>query len=81
MIRFLTEIWFSKISAMNYSIVFFNQFINYFPPPFSFGDLDSEHARTLAVSKACQAIAITIDYRLAPEHPYPAAINDFINAS
>ena len=51
-------------------------YINFHGGGFIFGDLDSEHARTLAISKSCQAIAITVDYRLAPEHPYPAAIND-----
>ena len=55
-------------------------YINFHGGGFIFGDLDSEHARTLAVSKACQAIAITIDYRLAPEHPYPAAIDDCFTA-
>ena len=55
-------------------------YINFHGGGFIFGDLDSEHARTLAISKACQAIAITIDYRLAPEHPYPAAINDCFTA-
>ena len=51
-------------------------YINFHGGGFIFGDLDSEHARTLAISKGCQAIAITVDYRLAPEHPYPAAIED-----
>ncbi len=51
-------------------------YINFHGGGFIFGDLDSEHARTLAISKSCQAIGITVDYRLAPENPYPAAIDD-----
>ena len=51
-------------------------YINFHGGGLIFGDLDSDHARTLAISQSCQAIAITIDYRLAPEHPYPAAIDD-----
>ena len=55
-------------------------YINFHGGGFIFGDLDSEHARTLAISKACRAIAITVDYRLAPEHPYPAALHDCYTA-
>lgn len=43
---------------------------------FALGDLDSYDAICARHAIAAAAVVISVDYRLAPEHPYPAAVND-----
>jgi acetyl esterase/lipase len=43
---------------------------------FCLGDVDTEHGGAVQVANACDAIVVSVDYRLAPEHPYPAALDD-----
>lgn len=47
---------------------------------FIFGNLDSHDAmcRMLAASSGCTVLAV--DYRLSPEHPYPAGFEDAVDA-
>lgn len=47
---------------------------------FVMGDLESTHPRCLRLSSDGGAIVISVDYRLAPEHPFPAGIEDCYTA-
>lgn len=45
-----------------------------------FGDLDSHDFITAALTATLRAAVIAVDYRLAPEHPFPAAFDDSLTA-
>jgi len=40
------------------------------------GSIDSEHAAATAVARNLRAVVVSVEYRLAPEDPYPAGIED-----
>jgi acetyl esterase len=44
------------------------------------GDLDSDHALCTTLADRCGAVVISVDYRLAPEHPFPAWVDDSVAA-
>jgi acetyl esterase/lipase len=41
------------------------------------GDLDTHDETCRYLSQALPAVVVAVDYRRAPEHPYPAAIDDY----
>ncbi|WP_301548689.1 alpha/beta hydrolase [Micromonospora sp. C95] len=43
---------------------------------FVMGDLDTEHPWAARIADSCGATVISVGYRLAPEHRFPAALDD-----
>ena len=40
------------------------------------GDIDGEDAIAAAICEHVDAVVVSVEYRLAPEHPYPAPVED-----
>jgi versiconal hemiacetal acetate esterase len=45
------------------------------------GDLNTEDAQCRIISKRCGVILVSVDYRLAPAHRYPTALDDCVEAA
>ncbi|SBV30087.1 acetyl esterase [Micromonospora krabiensis] len=45
---------------------------------FVLGDLDTHDAQVRRLAAATAATAVAVDYRRAPEHPWPAAVDDAV---
>jgi acetyl esterase/lipase len=43
---------------------------------FAFGSVEFEHQGALGVAHATGAVVVSVEYRLAPEHPFPAGLED-----
>jgi acetyl esterase len=43
---------------------------------FVIGSVDGDDARTREIAATVQAVVVSVEYRLAPEHPFPAGLRD-----
>ena len=43
---------------------------------FFVGSIDTEHAGSAGLARQLGVVVVSVDYRLAPEHPFPAGIED-----
>jgi acetyl esterase len=65
------RVYWPPIAAENMPVVVF-----YHGGGWSIGDLDTHDPVARAHAVGAEAIVVSVDYRLAPEHPFPAGVDD-----
>ena len=48
---------------------------------FIIGDIDSHQAHAIRFANTAKVVVVNVDYRLAPEHPFPQGVDDSIAAT
>jgi acetyl esterase/lipase len=48
---------------------------------FIIGDIDSHQAHAIRFANTAKVVVVNVDYRLAPEHPFPQGVDDAIAAA
>lgn len=59
----------------------FPVFVNFHGGGWVIGDLDTADAISRDICRSARCVVVSVDYRLAPEHRYPAAVDDSFAAT